>query len=120
MARAMCSICIAKRMLRNLVKYFFQLLCVWPAYLYSVAGSVISTAFAHDANGNQTGANSIAITYASFNKPAQITHAIAVSFNHSPEDQRYRNPARRCCICPLAACSPVKITGTTGSVAWPR
>ena len=38
-----------------------------------VAGSVINTAFAYDANGNQIGGNGLAITYASFNKPTQIT-----------------------------------------------
>ena len=57
----------------------------------SISGSLINTSFTCDANGNQTSAAGLGITYASYNAAASITRGTAtLSFEHDPEHRRYK------------------------------
>ena len=91
----------------------------FPHAVSSVAGSVINTSFSYDANGNQLGGNGVAVTYASFKKPASITRGTTtIGFNHDPEYQRHKQVALGKEVLYLTAGGILveKITGTSGSV----
>jgi uncharacterized protein RhaS with RHS repeats len=87
----------------------------------SVAGSVINTSFSYDANGNQTGGNGLAITYASFNKPTSITRGTTtIGFNHDPEHQRYKQvaPGKEVLYLTAGGVLVEKVSGAGGVVTW--
>jgi RHS repeat-associated protein len=93
----------------------------FPHAVASVAGSVINTSFSYDANGNQTGGNGLAITYASFNKPATITRGTTtIGFNHDPEHQRYKQvaPGKEVLYLTAGGVLVEKVSGVGGSVTW--
>jgi RHS repeat-associated protein len=93
----------------------------FPHAVSSVAGSVINTSFSYDANGNQTGGNGLAITYASFNKPTSITRGTTtIGFNHDPEHQRYKQvaPGKEVLYLTAGGVLVEKVSGAGGSVTW--
>ncbi len=57
----------------------------------SISGSLISTTFTYDGNGNQTSGLNRSITWTSYNKPASITQgARSISFLDDTEHQRFK------------------------------
>jgi YD repeat-containing protein len=62
-----------------------------PHAVTSISGSIISTTYTYDANGNQTSGQGRTTTWRSYNKPASITEgATTISFQDDPAHQRFK------------------------------
>jgi RHS repeat-associated protein len=93
----------------------------FPHAVSEISGSVINTTFSYDSNGNLIGGNGLSYSYASFNKPTQITRGTTtISFDHDPEHQRFKQiaPGKTTVYLAAAGIWIEKVIGTGGTLTW--
>jgi RHS repeat-associated protein len=93
----------------------------FPHAVSAISGGIINTTFSYDANGNLIGGNGLTYSYASFNKPTQITRGTTIlSFDHDPEHQRFKQiaPGKTTMYLAAAGVWIEKVIGTGGTLTW--